>query len=462
MRPSVLPLDSNEKYRVAGWLFLYLLGIAYWLYFLESGASLVFGDWVKEQAYANILRDAINSGIIPWRWSEPYYHGAYEFIGNPEISLAPDFVLLRWISNHSYFLLHICLFYSAGFYGMARIANKADLRPFGIVFFWLVFNFNGYITSHLHQGHLQWAGYFLIPLFFVFLSEFDQVKNRKSFVYPAFMGLLLGLLFINGSIHVAVWCGMFMVFTVLWKRGLLPGVAVALAIGGLIGACRVVPGALYFPKKDGFITGYPDFNTLLDSFTVLRLPEFPPLGNVMGGVLGWWEFDIYIGFTAFFVFLFCGLASLKQPHRPYGQHILVAGVAMFILSMGNVYALVANSGIPLAGVERVSSRFIVMPFVMLIVMASSCLDRIILSGPRQIKAFAMLAILFIAGELYLNLKYWKPGPETPGQSEIPSLLSIVPNLDKKYEMVVYFSWSISLLVFISVTIYLYRKISDTA
>lgn len=435
---------------------LYVMGLIYWIYFLKDGLAYAPHDWLEESTYVNTLRSSLESLIIPWMWSEASPQGIYAFMANPQVPLTPDFLLLPWISTTLYFILHVLLFYSLGLFGTLLLAKKLCFNFAALIFFWLLFNFNGYVTSHLAVGHLPWTGYFLLPLFFYFLSDIEKVKNN-TLTPQISIGLILGVLFINGSFHLAIWCCMFMLISCLLRKELIAGVALSIIIGGVIGLGKLLPGLLYLSVKHHFVSGYPSISMLLDAFTVLQSQDFRVTGSM--GVLGWHECSVYIGFVAFFIFVGLSIFSLMKPHKLYPQHFIIASATMFILSMGNVYSFIADSGLPLASAERVSSRFIVMPFILFLILASSSLSEIIKSASKKFNAIAMLALFFVAGELYQNFLIWKVqsvfgNDETRSSQLIPLAVSV----DKTYELVVYFSWSISILTILLSVSYLYRNI----
>ena len=285
---------------------IFILGVTFWTLFFNTGAlSLVAYDWVKEDAYLNTLRTALKNGVIPWIWSKPFYHGTQYFLANPEVIFTPDILLLPWVSNTFFIIIHVVIMYSCGFVGSVLIARKLNLTMISILIFWLVFNFNGYIISHIAVGHLQWTGYFLLPFFFIIFSSFlsgykNDTSLKHSFIFK--MGLLLGILIMNGSVHIAIFCSMFMITTLLWSRLMLANIASALAIGLFIGLGRLLPAAIWFPKKSDFISGYPDLGILINALTSVHNHEFKYWGTF--GTLGWWEYNIFVGFVGSFVLAF--------------------------------------------------------------------------------------------------------------------------------------------------------------
>jgi hypothetical protein len=440
-------------------LALFLIGIVHWVGFFNAGdLSLVAYDWVLEVAYLNTLREAQTSGVIPWRWSIPYYHGTQNFLANPEIILTPDIVLLYWLPNGIFITVHVLLLYAVGFYGTLLVARRLNASFLAFLIFWLVFNFNGYVTAHLAAGHFPWTGYFLLPFFFIFLFTFvtqSQNTNSVSTTSALSMALLFGVLFLNGSFHIVVWCSMFMAIALLWRWAMFPNVFTAILVGGLLGAGRILPAALSFPEKGSFISGYPDFGTVLDAFTSLRGHDSVHFGG-MFGALGWWEYDIYVGFIAFIALVICFALALKRRKAVCQKPLVAAAAVLFLLSLGDVYALVTNAPFPFAGVERVSSRFIVMPFMLFLIIAMAGSDELFCSWPKGSKVAALMGLPFVAWELALHSFYWRVDRlDQSFQQTTRPALSLVPNSDPTYAFSVYAGWSVSLITLVVVVTVLF-------
>ncbi|HBG96485.1 MAG TPA: hypothetical protein DDY14_14470, partial [Chromatiaceae bacterium] len=91
-------------------LLLFLTGIAHWVGFFNGGElALTAYDWIKEDAYLDTLRAAQVNAEIPWRWNTAFYHDTRDFLANPETILTPDILLLRWLPNGLFILLHVLM-----------------------------------------------------------------------------------------------------------------------------------------------------------------------------------------------------------------------------------------------------------------------------------------------------------------------------------------------------------------
>ena len=465
--------ETRAQYRVRSSLFatLFLIGIVHWIGFFNSGdLSLLAYDWVLEGAFLDTLREAQTSGVIPWRWTDSFgsalevlvdTHDTRNFLTNPEIVLTPDIIFLRWIPNSIFIIIHVLLFYSVGFVGSILIARKLKASFVAFLFFWLVFNFNGYLTAHLAVGHLPWTGYYLLPFFFIILSRFvTDSKNGVSIAASSAlaMGLLLGVLFLNGSFHFAVWCSMFMGIALVWRWSMFLNVIASVFVGVLLGLGRLLPAILAFPHAERpFRSGYPNFVTVIDAFTSLRGHDFVRVGGIFGD-LGWWEYDIYVGFVAFMILAVCFAVAIKRGNLMCQLSLFAAAGVFMLLSLGNVHALIAKSQLPFANIDRVSSRFIVMPFILILITAMEGIDDLFRSWPKNSKLAALIGVPFVAYELVLHSLYWRVDRlESFFQPIIGPMLSLDYNPDYIYSLSVYAGWSVSIISMLFVTVLLIRE-----
>jgi hypothetical protein len=443
---------TQSRVQLPFFVLLFLTGIVHWVSFFNGGQlPLIAYDWAKESVYMNTLREAIVSTVFPWSWDGIILHGTEKIMANPEIVLTPDIILLRWVSNGVFALIHVILFYSIGFFGCLLIARNLKSSLVTFLFFWLIFNFNGYIIAHLAIGHFQWTGYFLLPLFFLIMAGFirgAQVTSSLNTTYVLSMAFLLGLLFLNGSFHIAIWCLVFMAITLLWKGSIWQNVVVASLIGILLGLGRLFPAALFASQRTAVVSGYHTFVALLDAFTVPRSHE----------VHLWWEFNVYIGFVAFIILIACFIFALNRCKTIY-QHPFLAAACLFLLfSLGEVYALIAKLPFPFANIERVPSRFIIIPFMLLMITAMTGIDELFRTYPRKSKVAALILLPFTAYELALHSLLWHI--DVLNQSFQHIIIPVAPlvlDQDPAYKLAVYASWSISIVTFLVITVLFVRN-----
>ena len=78
---------------------------------------------------------------------------------------------------------------------MLRRRYHLDALSFAV--FFVLFNFNGYITARMEVGHTMWCGYFLLPFFSLYLLEWleesGSLMPALKMAMVLFGMLLLGL-----------------------------------------------------------------------------------------------------------------------------------------------------------------------------------------------------------------------------------------------------------------------------
>lgn len=457
-----------KAYMRIQWYFfitLFIIGVLFWIGFLHSDDSLLTAyDWGKENAYLDTLRLAQINGLLPWQWREPFFHDTDKFLAIPEVVLTPDIILLRWLSNNNFVIFHLILFYATGFFGSFLIAKKLNASNLAFTFFWLIFNFNGYITAHMAIGHFQWTGYFLIPLFFIILFKFEE-QSEKAVYFDVTsvlsMAFLFGVLFLNGSAHVVVWCSMFLVIVLLLRWRMFPNIVASIFFGFILGLGRLLPAAIWFPKKHDLFAGYLTFSSFLDAFTSLRLHD--STGLYAGGA---WEYDFYIGFVAFTILSVSLAVAIKQNCVPYQSHLFIAAGLFLLLSFGYVYAgsvyafikiLPSSVVTSFVTIERVPSRFAVIPFTFFLIISITGIDELLRSRQKSIKFFLLIGLPLTIGELFFHFNYWRVDFIEQSFQNLPSLtVSLTPYTDQTYMIIVYVSWAVSLFLLIVTGFFLSR------
>ncbi len=452
---------------------LFILGAAHWIFLFNYGnLKLTSFDWPKESAYLDTLRKAQLSRSVPWQWQTPYYQTEY-FLGNPEVILTPDIVLLRWMSNAGYILLHVLLFYTIGFTGTLALSQKYKLNFMAFFIFWLLFNFNGYIVSHLAIGHTQWAGYFLLPWYFLLLLDLHENSANTSSTNNArriiFMALLLSLLFWNGSLHIAVYYFIFLFLTVFFssKRTLFLHALAVTFISALLSLGRILPATI--PSfRNPYTSGYPTISVLLDALTSLRGYAFQPIGGIYG-TLNWWEYDIYIGFWGLALLLSMLALRLYQRNAVFPPPIVLAAIIMALLSMGDTYSLIHNLPLPFSTVERVPSRFFILPFFVLLLNGAIGISE--LTNIRRGYARSLLAfgLPFMVYDVLSHTSLWHIVRLERDQNFIPNAdlsLLLIPGsqVNPIYKTYVVLGWAVSLASFILIIIFMqtYRQENKTS
>jgi hypothetical protein len=315
-------------------------------------------------------------------------------------------------------------------------------------------------------GHFQWTGYFLIPFFFIILFKFEE-QSRKAVYFDVTsvlgMAFLFGVLFLNGSIHIVMWCSMFLIIVLLVRWTMFPNIVASIIFGFILGVGRLLPAAIWFPKNQDLFAGYPTFSSFLDAFTSLHLHD--STGLHAGGS---WEYNFYIGFVAFTILSVSLAVAIKQNRVPYQLHLFIAAGLFLLLSFGYVYAGSVYAFIKilplhfvksLVSIERVPSRFVVIPFTYFLIISLTGIDKLFRSREKSVKYFIIIGLLLTIGELFFHYNYWRA--DFIGQS-FQNLTKLTVSLalysDQTYISIVYASWAVSLFLLIVTAFFLFRNL----
>src|SRR6516225_980171 len=317
---------------------LYAAGFIHWTWFFNGGKSSLHSyDWPKEVMLLEVLKDSFREARIPFHINvSEHYQREFahlksgRFLGLPETNVSPQIFLLLFLKVNRFILFHNLFLYSLGFCGSLLLRRRYGISLIPFAAFFVLFNFNGYITAHLGAGHSMWSGYFLLPFFGLYILQ--SVEEPSSYLPPIKLAVVLFAILLQGSF-------------------------------------RMVPAAIAFWgfRDYFFIGGYPPLS-LLEAFVVVRGPTFQwPEG--MFNVARWWEYDLFISLLGLGMIAYFGIYKRFDRHPVFTISRFAALdmplLVLTVLAIGDCYALFYNLPLPLLNSERVSSRFIVVPVTLL-------------------------------------------------------------------------------------------------
>lgn len=410
--------DLPFRWLRVSWLAgLYLVGGALWGKFLNWGSIPIdFHDWAEVWApRIAFVKDAVMKGVLPLHMpnaSDSALRGITDrFLCLPDIMLTPQMLLLRFLDVGCFFLVNVILLYSIGMLGLLWLRRRFSLSLAAFSALFLLFNFNGHILSHLSIGHASWCGYFLLPLFIVLLIKL--LDGNHTWKWIASMAFLLFFIYLQGGLHMFVWCLMFLGLLALGAWEHFMTILKSMVLSVLLSMVRITPPILLLGKfDDEFLGGYVSLFDVWDAMVRLVPPEASLSYRSMLSVLGWWELDIYLGMVGALLVICLGIyrwLSSKKEEMFYPQLILPLAV-LSVLSIGRVYQMVRLLPVPLFSGERVSSRMLILPLLFLMVIASVELQKIFnrLSSNKCIFQWLWLAsLLILAHDLWQHLKLWQ-------------------------------------------------------
>ncbi|MGD9642900.1 MAG: hypothetical protein AB7V08_09190 [Elusimicrobiales bacterium] len=436
--------DKGNKYLLP--LALFLVGIAHWAVFYNFGnLDFTAYDWRMQFAYNSTVKQALASATVPYHISE-FFQTTDRFLGLPETLLSPQSVFLRWLDVGSFLVLNNMFMFAVGFLGCLQIRKRYSLSAVPFTMLFLLFNFNGYITARVSVGHYSWMAYYLLPHLVLYLLELLEEKNSDRPVTK--ISLVLFFIMLQGGLHIFVFIHLFLLAFALFNRRYLKPYLWILALSALLSSFRILPAAISL-KGYAYISGYPTLFELFQALLTIKNYTYETFGFF--GELGWWEYDVYIGILGFLALAYFGVLvrlykkySLPKYDFPELDWPLISISA---LSLGFFHAAIAMIPLPFFNSERVSSRFIIIPLVILIVLAAIRLQHF-LSTIRldyKKKLLLSLACLEIFSTLMTHSKAWRIVKIEAERGFLdPHVISIVNRPDKIYTDIVLFSSLLSL------------------
>jgi len=386
---------------------LWLAGLVFWGWFLDGGRiNYTVLDWQAQRVYDGVWSAALRENRLPGVTVAPF-HDTTLFLGNPEAPLDPLVLLTRWWPPAAVDLMRLAILYSAGYLGLLALGRTLTLSPAGLAALILLFNFNGFITAHLAVGHLAWLGYFLLP--WLVREILGWCHPGPATPAPARPAVILFAMALLGSFELCLWCALFLAVFAVGRPRWLPVLArTGLWVAGLC-AVRILPGLATYPRlSQEFSGGFPDVQHLAAGLLLIRTFRFPTI-DATGHHLGWNEYDFYLGLpgTALLVAGLFLARSRRLRSLRYGPLDLPAA-GLTLLSLDDLYRTV--HWLPGLGVERVSTRLLILPLTFLIPVAIARVDRWGAGFPPPRRRFwTGLGLAALAAGLAWHAAAWQHG-----------------------------------------------------
>ena len=456
------PPSEDRVSRFGNFLFLalvYLGGLFHWAWLINFGkVKQRYIDWQMFYDFYQATQTALIENSIPFFMSY-YYKGTNQFLAIPATDLSPTIFLLKFFSVEDFFLTQMIVVYSLGFWGCLWLKNKYQwsLVAFSVCF--LLFNFNGHITSHLAVGHWSWIAYFLLPFFVGWVLSL--VEGDVSGSGPIRLTLILSGILLLGGLHPFVWCLLFLILLVLFRRQywkpVLTGVALALALS----TYRILPAAITFwGYKNPFMHGFPSLSVVLSSLvSIYQSPEIiQDMKYVKGSSMPWWEVDHYISILGVgFVMYFGFWRRWKDSESLTNYGILnLPMLIIVVLSFGAIFGFVSQMPLPLISVERTPSRFFIIPLLILLVLSCIWMQKMLdhLRPGWVILVLGIVAIVFEGSLLMEHSSVWYAHAsnyklDTELLQNIEPISKWAKSVEALYVLTVKVSYLVSLLTLIA-------------
>jgi len=393
-------------------IMLYLFGAVLWLRFLN------YGDFPSDRLDWNdityprleFVQQAIMEGKLPLHTAQA--DGMKEvsdrYLSVPDLILTPDILFLRFLPVRLFVVIHLLLLYSIGFWGLLRIRKRFKLSLTAFVPLFFLYNFNGFIVSHLAVGHLSFTAYFLL-VFFVELC-FDALETEKlNRIWVQKVTIFQLALFLAGGYHFFIWILFFLAVFLLTipknKKYIISGIVFSI----LVNSFRILPAALLSNRLVlDFHTSFGTSDQLLRALTSLVRPIEMVIAKDVIDVRVW-EIDYFIGLFGFiFIFIF-GWLAFRDKSFVRIHAFLWPSLLLVLFSLGSFYLPLFNSGLPIVSAERVVSRFLILPLVILIFLAVVQFQTFLgVIRNSQFRSLLWIMILIQISDLTQHLSWWEP------------------------------------------------------
>jgi hypothetical protein len=357
-------------------------------------------------------------------------------------------------------LFNIWIFYAIGFIGLLLIRRRyrLSLAPFTALF--LLFNFNGHITEHYVVGHMEWVGYFLLPFFVLLVLQMLE-GGKTGWGWVLGMALTMAAINSQGAIHFFLWCMLFLILLALFQPSYwIPAVKAVIA-SLLLSMLRLLPLAIEYYTGGGvqFIFGFLSVAHLLDSFVVLHSPY---ILDTPSGQIGGWEVDYYLGLIGFLFMIYFGVFRNWVNEKSY-RLLYFPVLVMTFFSMGDVYRPIFNSPIPFMDSQRAPTRFIIVPVVFLIILASIQFQNWLKdwNHERWLEKIAVLfGLAFIGYDLFEHSRAWRLSNLTTKVLEKYTDIihvTVVNRPDPSYVMAIVIGLTLTVLSLIALAVLVNRE-----
>ena len=433
---------------------LYVSGLWLWAQFFRYG-NIVFraGDWYKEYAFYSLIRESFVNGTIPYH-TNLEFHGTHRFMALPEIIFSPQILVLKFTDNIGLFvLIHVILLFTIGFIGCVALQRKFELSTFSFTILVSLFSFNGYITSHLAVGHTMWGGYFFLPWLFLVMIAMTE-ERRSDLKIALWLAMVLFLIWLQGSLHILVGCLIYLILFAVCNTKFIRVIGLSFCFASILSCFRLIPAIVSFrDHQQIFESGIPTVRDLVDGLTMIKYPTIEMIGGI-SGALFWWEMNFFIGVVGLLFVLYFGIYRYwkNEQLRAKLSGFTVPNIIIALLAMNYFYYLIARLPIPMASVERIPSRMMIIPLVFVILIACVLFDGMSRRQSR-IGVFHLLALGGLVQtllELMTHLRFWNVtsiNAVFPAGPVLKILSVSVPN-DQFYVSAVRYSFLVSAVALI--------------
>jgi len=437
-------------------IIVYLFCLVLWSFFVNYG-RINWGveDWIWEWRYSSIIKEALTEVQLPLHTTPPLSYDVSRFFSIPDVPFSPQMLLLRFLDIGPNFLVNILIMFSVGYLGCLVIKRYYRQSVFAFIVLALLFNLNGFITSHIAAGHTFFTGYFLLPFFVLLVLQLMEGKGSKTWF--AKMGVVLFGIELVGTTHLFAICILFLTVLLLIARFDRPSIFKALLAALFLNLYRLAPAAISITST--IKPPFAGFTTLGDLITGL-VWIIPPANSRVGLPIAWWEFDMYVGVLGLLFIVYFNLRPVpaRAGNADPGYEVsplLVVMLIFSVFSIGFLYMPINYLPVPLLNLVHVPSRFFILPLLFATTIASVKLQAWLDRGPLSawVKFAFVLLLVLLGHDLSQHARLWRVEYVFEAFASIPldTSLHISNQIDPGYTIVLAISWIISMLALIFLT-----------
>lgn len=438
-------------------LALILVLVLAWRVFFQCGDfSIDYLDWAE--VWAPRLQGwkvALEANTLPFHMAiESALRSASDrFLTVGDMVFTPQLILLKWVTVQQYALINQLLLALVGTFYLVKLRQKYRISILTFVLIFVLFHFNGFIVAHTSVGHQSWGGYYLFPAFVYYVIAL--IEGDLSWRAAGKVALTLLVMLLQGSLHHLVWCllalGMFLIFQFRHAVGYLK----AILFSFLLGMLRLLP-PFYFAFREiasepDLLGGYPSILNLAQAFGFNGKPANALPRQIFDSPLGYWEFDLYLGKIGALIVLIALIAEVVQvvldKRIPL---LLLVSSGLAILSLDHVFFKVFFYQPVFIATERVTSRFMGLGLVILLLLSANRLQRLLdavkVTGRLLLGILALLAVIvYDLGEHMLDWSVGKAASTFPYTRRVLEGMQISNHADPEYYTVLIVAATLSVL-----------------
>ena len=370
-------------------------------------------DWHKELEYLRVLKESWIQQVLPFyvpNFGELFGSGDLQsFLAMPIYTLSVQSFLLIYLDPMHFHIINHFLLISLGLWGCYLLKAELKLNFIPFVFLLITFSlYGGFISKISAYGPSQ-LGYYFSPFVIYIIFWLSRQENKLSLKEEFSVSILLSLslagIIFQGSLHYFVEWITFLIFWGIFNLKYLRLLAISALVTILLSAVRIFPAAVQNSTGGNLreIGGYgfnPEF--FLQTFISIRgITDFP--------AFAWWENSNYVsifGFIMIFIFAFF-IYFFKKKDLLKINNLLFPLAIIFIISFSNFRAILVPDFIPLLNIESITTRYMFIPCLFLISIASFNFDKFYKKlRKRKTKVIIWLMLTAHIIFLYVNVYVW--------------------------------------------------------